>query len=266
MRRQRTIARHRTSSLSPGASLSTQFPPGRRFAVILRSRTSNIERRTSNVERGLFSKFDVGSSMFNVRFSFPGSAWECTALEALPRFKADVHAKGCDGVTKVSPTNRRRGLSLFEVIIALAIFMCSIAAIGQLVSSGVRAAVQARLQSQAVLRAETKMAEVVAGITGLHGGSSGTFTDDQTWSWSVAATQSQHEGLYLVEVTAAHAGMTTAAKQSYTLRRLIRDPQIALDEYAKEQEEAANGTGTSGSGSTSSGNSSSGGGSSGGSK
>ena len=161
----------------------------------------------------------------------------------------------------------RKGLSLFEVLIALAIFVCSMAAIGQLVSSGVRAAVQARLQSQAVLRAETKMAEAVAGITNLHG-ASGTFTDDPTWSWAVASTQSQHEGLYLVEVTVAHAGLTTSAKQSFALRRLVRDPQIALDEYAKEQEEAANGTNTSGSSSSSSGNSSgsSGGSSSGGSK
>jgi Tfp pilus assembly protein PilV len=168
-------------------------------------------------------------------------------------------------IRRIAPASRR-GLSLFEVIIALAIFMCSIAAIGQLIFSGVRAAVQARLQSQAVLRAETKMAEAVAGITNLHG-SSGTFTDDTSWTWTVAATQSQHEGLYLVEVTVAHAGGTTAAKQSYTLRRLIRDPQIALDAYAKEQEEAANGTNNSGGGSTSSGNSSgSSGGSSGGSK
>jgi hypothetical protein len=157
-------------------------------------------------------------------------------------------------------------MSLFEVLIALAIFVCSMAAIGQLVSSGVRAAVQARLQSQAVLRAETKMAEVVAGITSLHG-ASGTFSDDTNWSWVAASTQSQHVGLYLVEVTVAHAGMTTSAKQSFTLRRLVRDPQMALDEYAKEQEEAANATSTSGSGSSSSGSGSSGGSStSGGSK
>src|SRR5262249_26369531 len=163
-------------------------------------------------------------------------------------------------------TSPRQGLSLFEVLIALAIFVCSMAAIGQLVSSGVRAAVQARLQSQAVLRAETKMAEAVAGITNLHG-ASGTFTDDTTWSWTIASTQSQHEGLYLVEVTVAHAGVTTSARQSFALRRLGRDPQIALDEYAKEQEEAANAT-TSESSSNSSGNSSgsSGGSSSGGSK
>jgi Tfp pilus assembly protein PilV len=164
-------------------------------------------------------------------------------------------------------TSARKGLSLFEVLIALAIFVCSMAAIGQLVSSGVRAAVQARLQSQAVLRAETKMAEAVAGITSLHG-ASGTFTDDPTWSWVVASTQSQHEGLYLVEVTVTHAGVTTSARQSFALRRLVRDPQIALDEYAKEQEEAANATSTSGSSSNTSSNSSgsSGGSTSGGSK
>jgi general secretion pathway protein I len=177
-----------------------------------------------------------------------------------------VHTRTCDGGTEVPPAIGQRGMSLFEVLIALAIFVCSMAAIGQLVSSGVRAAVQARLQSQAVLRAETKMAEVVAGITSLHG-ASGTFSDDTNWIWAAASTQSQHEGLYLVEVTVSHAGTTTSAKQSFTLRRLVRDPQRALDEYAKEQEEAANATTTSGSGSSSSGSGSSGGSStSGGSK
>jgi type II secretion system protein I len=163
------------------------------------------------------------------------------------------HKKGCG--TRSVPATKRKGLSLFEILVALAIFVCSMAAIGQLVSSGVRAAVQARLQSQAVLRAETKMAEAVAGITSLHG-ASGTFTDDTNWNWAVASTQSQHEGLFLVEVTVAHAGVTTSARQSFVLRRLVRDPQIALDEYAKEQEEAANGTNTSGSSSNTSGNSS----------
>jgi len=168
----------------------------------------------------------------------------------------------CCETTRLRSTSARAGLSLFEILVALAIFVCSMAAIGQLVSSGVRAAVQARLQSQAVLRAETKMAEAVAGITSLHG-ASGTFPDDTSWSWSVASTQSQHEGLFLVEVTVAHAGVTTSARQSFVLRRLVRDPQIALDEYAKEQEEAANGTNTSGSGSNTSGNSSGGSGGSG---
>lgn len=133
----------------------------------------------------------------------------------------------------------RKGLSLLEVVIALAIFMGSIAAIGQLVSTGVRGAVQARLQSQAVLRAESKMAEVVAGITPLHGGSGGVFAEDPSWAWSVQSISGAHEGLYVVDVTTTHHSATTAGNQSYTLRRLVRDPQLALDAYAKAQEAAA---------------------------
>jgi Tfp pilus assembly protein PilV len=146
----------------------------------------------------------------------------------------------------------RRGLSLFEVVIALTIFVCSMGAIGQLISTGVRGAVQARLQSQAVLRAETQMAEVVAGLISLHG-ASGVFPDDPSWSWSVTTTSSPHANLYVVEVTTTHSARTTAGKQSFSLRRLVRDPQMALDAYAKAQEaEAA----AAASGSTSSTNSS----------
>ncbi len=151
----------------------------------------------------------------------------------------------------------RSGLSLFEVIIALAIFVGSIAAIGQLVSNGVRGAVQVKLQSQATLRAETKMAEVVAGIIPLHGSTGGVFPDDPAWTWSVAAVAGSHEGLYYVEVTTAHAAATTAGKQSYSLRRLIRDPQVELDAYAKQQADAA-AAASSGSGSNSSGSSTAG--------
>jgi hypothetical protein len=146
--------------------------------------------------------------------------------------------------------NLRRGLSLFEVIIALAIFMGAICAIGELVSNGVRGAVQARLQTQAVLRAETRLGEVVAGIAPLHGATSGTFTDDPSWSWSVVVTTGPHPGLYIVDVTATHASATHAGNQSYSLRRLVRDPQVALDAYAKQQEDAANASSTSGGSST----------------
>jgi hypothetical protein len=143
------------------------------------------------------------------------------------------------------------------VIVALAIFMGSIAAIGQLVSNGVRGAVQAKLRSQATVRAESKMAEIVAGVVPLHGGMGGTFPDDPSWSWSMTAAGGSQEGLYFVEVTAVHASTTSAGRQSYSLRRLVRDPQIELDAYAKQQAEAA--ASSSSSGSSSSGSSSSGG-------
>jgi prepilin-type N-terminal cleavage/methylation domain-containing protein len=157
----------------------------------------------------------------------------------------------------------RRGLTLFEVIVALAIFMGSIAAIGQLVATGVRGAVQARLQSQAVIRCESKMGEIVSGVLSLRSASANVpFPDDSSWNWTVAVASGPHDGLYIVEVTVSHPSGTVAGNQSFALRRLVRDPQLALDAYAKQQADAANsassstssGTGTSG-GSSSSGGS-----------
>lgn len=159
----------------------------------------------------------------------------------------------------------RRGLSLFEVIVALAIFVGSIAAIGQLISTGVRGAVQARLQTQAVLRCESKMAEIVTGITAMRAVSNVAFPDDNTWTWSVAVAPGPHEGLYIVEVTAAHPSGTQAGNQKFSMRRLVSDPQIAYDAYALQQAQAASNASSSNSSGNSSGasggNASAGGGS-----
>ncbi len=149
------------------------------------------------------------------------------------------------------PRSSRRGLSLFEVVIALAVFVGSIAAIGQLISTGVRAAVKSRLQSQAVLRCESKMAEVVAGIVPLRGSANGQFPDDASWNWQVQVAAGPYEGLYIVEVTATHPGGTSAGNQSFALRRMIRDPQLQLDEWAIEQAEAASSSNSSANSSTS---------------
>ncbi len=59
--------------------------------------------------------------------------------------------------------SQHRGLTLFEVVIAMAIFAGAITALSQALSTATRAALQARLQSQAVLLCQTKMAEVVGG-------------------------------------------------------------------------------------------------------
>lgn len=139
----------------------------------------------------------------------------------------------------------RAGLTLFEVIIALAIFVGSIAAIGQLISNGVRGAVLSRLQTQAVLRCETKLAEVVSGVTPLHSVSGMAFSDDATWTWSMTTAPGPHASLYIVEVTAAHPSSTTAGNVSYSLRRLVRDPQLEMQAYEKQLEQQAAASNTS---------------------
>jgi hypothetical protein len=129
---------------------------------------------------------------------------------------------------------------LFEVVIALTVFACSMAAIGHLISTGVRGAIRSRLESQAVMRCESKIAEVVAGITPLQNVGATAYPDDQTWHWSLAVSaSSQHLSLYLVEVTATHPSTSTAGNISFTLRRLVRDPQLEMLAYEKALETQA---------------------------
>jgi hypothetical protein len=130
----------------------------------------------------------------------------------------------------------RQGLTLFEVIVALAIFMGAVCAIGQLISSGVRSAVQARLLAQGVLRAETKMAEIAAGIVPMRAGG-GSFPDDSSWTWSATTANGPHQELYIVEVTVSHPSATRAGNVSYSLRRFVRDPNVAIAAYEKQQEQ-----------------------------
>ena len=63
-------------------------------------------------------------------------------------------------------TSRRNGLTLFELLLALAIFLASLAALAHSCwTSGSRAAAQAKLQTEAILRCESKLGELVSGIT-----------------------------------------------------------------------------------------------------
>ena len=108
------------------------------------------------------------------------------------------------------------------------------AAIGHLLSTGVRGALRSRLESQAILRCESKLAELVAGITPLQNAGGVAFADDHAWNWSLAISAGQHPSLYVVEVTAAHPSTATAGNISYTLRRLVRDPQLEMLAYEKQ--------------------------------
>ena len=80
----------------------------------------------------------------------------------------------------------RSGLTLLEVLIALSIFVAAFAAISQLFTLGSRAAIQASLETQAVLRCESKLAEVVAGIESLEAADGTAYEDDPRWVWSLA--------------------------------------------------------------------------------
>ena len=59
-------------------------------------------------------------------------------------------------------SGRRAAFSLLEVLLALGIFLTAFVALSQLSSNGMNAAVEARLRTKAILRCESKLAEIVA--------------------------------------------------------------------------------------------------------
>jgi general secretion pathway protein I len=141
----------------------------------------------------------------------------------------------------------RRGLTLLEIVIALTIFFGALAALSQLAWNGSRAAVQARLKTQAIVRCEAKLAEVLAGIEPMQPKSKVPFPDDSKWTWSLNVTESNYPELLQIEVTAAHSGNNSLANVAFTLNRWMRDPGMFMDAaiQQKSEQEASSSGGTS---------------------
>jgi hypothetical protein len=127
---------------------------------------------------------------------------------------------------------QRRGMTLFEVFLSISIFIAALAVITEIVHTGTRASIQAQLQSEAVLRAESKMAEAVAGVVSLQGTSNSAFEDDPSWKWSLAVGNGPNVDTLQVTVTTTHVDGRGTVNGQTSLTRLIRDPQIYDDAAA----------------------------------
>jgi Tfp pilus assembly protein PilV len=93
----------------------------------------------------------------------------------------------------------RPGLSLLEVLAALAIFLMSFIAIGRLVTVASDRALEVQMQSQATQLAQSKLNEVIGGALPLSS-QSGEIDEDPDWHWSIDATQGDVSGLWTVTV------------------------------------------------------------------
>ena len=84
---------------------------------------------------------------------------------------------------------RRSGMSLIEVLTALAIFLLSMVALSSLISFGSERAGDVRDLSRASMLAQSKLAEVVAGVVPLSSAPSSAFEgDDERFEWALEAT------------------------------------------------------------------------------
>lgn len=133
---------------------------------------------------------------------------------------------------------RRQGLSLLEVILAIAILGGALAVIGELVRLGSLAAGRAENLSKAQLIADTRMAELSAGALPLQSVSEAPCDEDPDWIYSVNVGEAGRIGLLNVEVVVQQEPTKYVRPLSIKLTRWIADPDFIQEVYdAAEAEE-----------------------------
>ena len=96
---------------------------------------------------------------------------------------------------------RRAGMSLVEVLLALAILVLALVAIGRLVDIGTDRGNDARAYTRGTRLAQAKMAETEAGMVSLASETDGEFEgDDRVWKFKVTPEPAGPPNLYTVTV------------------------------------------------------------------
>jgi len=122
----------------------------------------------------------------------------------------------------LSPTRRpgaRRGVSLLESLVSLAILLIALVAINQLLDTAGMQANRVRERSLAAQLCQSKLAEIVAGVP--QSGASGDFEELPGWEWSTDTVQHEVTGVLSVRVSVRKKGEDVAA---FSLDQLIVDP------------------------------------------
>ncbi len=117
----------------------------------------------------------------------------------------------------------RPALTLMEVLVSLAIFLLSLAALTRLVTFAGERALEAQYRSQATLYCLSQLAEVEAGSIALGSQGDQPVGDDSEYEWSMDATQGQVAGLWNVTVTVTRKAQG-AAPVKVSLSKIVLDP------------------------------------------
>ncbi len=123
--------------------------------------------------------------------------------------------------------SRKEGLSLLEVILAIAILGTSMAIIGQVFFAGYRSAVKARDLSDATILCDSVMAELAAGSIDFESTSGATIPNIPGWEYSVNTVQSDVSGLLLTTVAVNRQSSNVV---SMSIVRMLPDPDYVPEE------------------------------------
>ncbi|MEO8497777.1 MAG: prepilin-type N-terminal cleavage/methylation domain-containing protein [Planctomycetota bacterium] len=126
--------------------------------------------------------------------------------------------------------SRQSGLSLLEVMLALAILGGALAAIGELVRIGARNAETARDLTTAQLLCESTMAEIQLGFLPMQSIGPIQVTDlqyQQEWLYTITVTAIDQEGLTSVWLQIEQNPAVFSRPVSFAVTRWMIDPTVA---------------------------------------
>jgi len=129
-----------------------------------------------------------------------------------------------------SNSNQRRGLSLLEVILSIAILGGSMVVIGHLYNLGFRSAQNAQFRSEANRLADSKMAELAAGVIPAESTSDAEIEDAPGWQYSIEIEDSLQPGLFLATVFVKRESESDILADGLSIVRFIPDPDYDAEE------------------------------------
>jgi type II secretory pathway pseudopilin PulG len=149
-------------------------------------------------------------------------------------------------------------MSLLEVLGATAIFLMSIVAIGELMSSSTDQALDVQFRSRATRLCQSKLNEFASGVEQLNGATEGDFDDADGWKWKAdVSNDGSAANLYKVQITVSHD--TPQGPIEVTMAQYVFDPTQRGQIVAQQPSSSSSSGSGSGSGGGSSGSGGSGG-------
>jgi type II secretion system protein I len=123
----------------------------------------------------------------------------------------------------------RAGLTLLEVLVAMAIFLVALAGISQLVQLGADRAVETHYHAEALQKAQSKLNDVIAGSEPLSAQTDVPFETDRTGEWRFTIEPTQDDStskVWRVKVTCYRPFKD--GKVTVTLEQMVLDPAVRL--------------------------------------
>jgi Tfp pilus assembly protein PilV len=121
------------------------------------------------------------------------------------------------------PSRQRLGLSLLEVLTALAIFLGAFVVIGQLITMSGERALEVQQQSRAAQLCQSKLAEVLVGSVPLTQQGDTPFEEDPDWHWSLDVDTQSITNLSTVTVK-VNRQRSDGTKVECVLNQMVLNP------------------------------------------